>query len=231
LIPQEGKRTEGLRAGEGDPAQMELRTFVSAKGGPGTAVAKVQRSLDATGKNGSPLKGALDIDVRGASAAVGSPLVNAEGQVLGIFVRACRDASGASPCPPSLLGAPVAALREFLRSTPAHAVVPPVHLGIVGTPEPPSAPLRGVRVQEVAPGSPADKAGLKAGVDVIVAADSRPVPSPEKLAALLSNRGVGDRIKLLVLGPELLREVVIVLESPKPSVEKPEGKAQTPAKS
>jgi S1-C subfamily serine protease len=83
----------------------------------------------------------------------------------------------------------------------------------------------------VAPGSPADKAGLKAGVDVIVAADSRPVPSPEKLAALLSNRGVGDRIKLLVLGPELLREVVIVLESPKPSVEKPEGKAQTPAKS
>src|SRR5262245_30356919 len=49
---------------------------------------------------------------------------------------------------------------------------------------------RGVIVNRVVPGSPADRAGLQSG-DVIVRLDSRDVDSPEELAQAVRNENVG----------------------------------------
>jgi S1-C subfamily serine protease len=70
----------------------------------------------------------------------------------------------------------------------------------------------------VAPQSPAEKGGLKAGgdhaqADLIVAVDSQPVDTPEKLADFISKHSVGERVKLLVLSGEKFREVLVTLHA------------------
>jgi S1-C subfamily serine protease len=71
--------------------------------------------------------------------------------------------------------------------------------------------VHGVRVVAVAPSSPAEKAGLKAGVDVIGSVDGQPVDAPEKLAEMIASRAAGDTIQLLVLSGSELRTIQVVL--------------------
>jgi serine protease Do len=71
--------------------------------------------------------------------------------------------------------------------------------------------VHGVRVKAVAPSSPAEKAGLKPGGDIIVAVDGLPIDSPEKLADTIGKHAPGDAVKLLVFGGDKLREVSVVL--------------------
>jgi serine protease Do len=90
-------------------------------------------------------------------------------------------------------------------------------LGIVGAPDS-SGNTHGVRVMAVAPQSPAEKGGLKANedrmqADLIVAVDSQPVDTPEKLADFISKHSVGERVKLLVLGADKFREVLVTLHA------------------
>jgi serine protease Do len=59
-------------------------------------------------------------------------------------------------------------------------------------------PDKGVLVVEVAPDSPAAKAGLKPG-DVIVALNSDPVANPRALLAQLDERKPGDQVTIGVL--------------------------------
>jgi len=78
---------------------------------------------------------------------------------------------------------------------------------------------RGVRVMQVAPSSPAAKAGLKTNTDqalahLIVAVDGNPVDTPEKLADRISRHSVGESVKLLVLESEKFKEVSVVLRAP-----------------
>jgi serine protease Do len=66
----------------------------------------------------------------------------------------------------------------------------------------------------VAPGSPAEKAGLKAGgdtPDTIVAVDGVPVETPEQLAEVIGNRGIGQQVKLLVFSNAKFREATVTL--------------------
>jgi serine protease Do len=117
-------------------------------------------------------------------------------------------------------GAPVYALRAFLmRGT----------LGVLSkAPDPGGAPwlglggassvaggVKGVRVVGVAPGSPAEKAGLKSGEapDTIVAVDGIPVESPEQLAEVIGKRAIDQQVKLLVFGGAKFREVPVTLKA------------------
>ncbi|MDP9002799.1 MAG: PDZ domain-containing protein, partial [Myxococcota bacterium] len=72
---------------------------------------------------------------------------------------------------------------------------------------------RGVRVVAVAPSSPAQKAGLKADADVIVAADGHPMDSADALADAIAKHSPGDAVKLLVFGNENFREVAVTLRT------------------
>jgi S1-C subfamily serine protease len=85
-------------------------------------------------------------------------------------------------------------------------------LGIRGEPQD-AGGMHGVRVVDVAPSSPAEKAGLKPGADVIVAVDGRPIDKPDALGESISKHAAGDSVKLLVFGGGKFREVTTVLRA------------------
>jgi serine protease Do len=114
-------------------------------------------------------------------------------------------------------GAPVSALRSFLMRTPSNAVAPAPWLGMVGQADEENG-TKGVRVMAVAPGSPAEKGGLKANNDksqahLIVAVDGAPVDSPDKLASAIGKHGIGEKVKLLVLEGGKLHDVEVQLKA------------------
>lgn len=214
LVPQSGRWLEGLAPTPTDPAGREIKALVPKAGKLAAATVGLKGRTDAQAKGGEALRSALAVDLRGLAAAPGSPLVDPDGKVVGLLVRACK-ASGAAKgqpaCAPVTVGAPVHALRSFLTRTPASAVAPAPWLGLGGVS---SKDVRGVRVVGVAPGSPAEEAKLSTAVeapDTIVAVDGRPIETPEQLADLIAKRGVGDTVTLLVHRDGTFREVAVVL--------------------
>jgi serine protease Do len=221
LVPQSKKWTEGLNASEVDPAGAELRAMLPAPGRGariGPVVAGVRGQADTHSRDGQPLLNLLDLDLKGPAVA-GAPLLDATGNVVAVLVRACKG-SGAAPeppgpaaaCVPVVVGAPVATVRSFLSRAPAAPSPAGPWLGIRGEPEA-SGSVRGVRVTAVAPSSPAEKAGLKASSDVIVAVDGRPIDTPEKLAEAIGRHAPGDSVKLLVFGGDRFREPSVALRT------------------
>ncbi len=109
-----------------------------------------------------------------------------------------------------MIGAPVRAVRDFLVRTPTTAAAPAPWLGIVGEAATIGA-VRGVRVMAVAPGSPADKAGLHASTDaakadMVTAVDGVPVDSPDRLSEEIAKRPIGSKTPLLLFKDGRLKE-------------------------
>ena len=200
---------------DADPAGLELKAFLPKAGKLAASAINLRGRADARTKEGEPLPSVLDLDLKGIPGIPGAPLLDPNGKVVGVLVRACKDA-GAAPaekhekagsgkaaapqCSPITIGAPVTALRGFLMKTPTEAVQPAPWLGLGGAPSE-SGEVKGIRVVGVAPGSPAEKAGLMATgehPDIIVAVDGQPVETPEQLAEVIARRAVGQTVKLLV---------------------------------
>ena len=222
---------EGLAASEAEPVGAALRAILPARGAHlGPAEASVKKRVDARARDGEPLRQMLEVDVKGPLVA-GAPLIDTAGSVMAVLVRACKGVSApdAAPwaawaaqagsaqskpaaCAPVVLGAPVSFIRSFLADVPAQAAVPAPWLGILGEAQVTGA-AHGVRVVAVAPSSPAEKAKLKAGADVIVAVDGHPIDTPDKLAASIAKHAPGDSVKLLLYGEDRFREVTVPLQA------------------
>lgn len=225
------KWLEGLAASEAEPVGAALRAILPARGAHlGPAEASVKKRVDARARDGEPLRQMLEVDVKGPLVA-GAPLIDSTGSVMAVLVRACKGVSApdAAPwaawaaqagsaqskpaaCAPVVLGAPVSSIRSFLADVPAQAAVPAPWLGIRGEAQA-TGVAHGVRVVAVAPSSPAEKAKLKAGADVIVAVDGHPIDTPDKLAASIAKHASGDSVKLLLYGEDRFREVTVPLQA------------------
>jgi S1-C subfamily serine protease len=71
---------------------------------------------------------------------------------------------------------------------------------------------RGVEVVEVVPGSPAERAGLRAE-DMIVELDGEPVETPGDLQRLMAAQRIGERTELVVVrGGSILRPAIYPAE-------------------
>lgn len=229
LIPQTGKWLDGLSPTDADPQGLELRSFLPKAGKLSPAPLGVKGRVDAKSKEGDALRSALDMDLKGSTSVPGAPLIDPSGKVVGVLVKVCKDAGAAPeksaaappsggapatpPCSAITVGVPVYALRGFLVKTPASAVAPAPWLGLGGAPTE-AGNVKGVRVMGVAPGSPAEKAGLKAGgdnPDTIVAVDGVPVETPEQLADVIAKRAIGQQVKLLVFSSGKFREAAVTL--------------------
>jgi S1-C subfamily serine protease len=236
LTPDPVHSKEGLPASEADPAGLDIRAMLPGHGAfLGPALATLHGPAEAHARGGEPLFQMWNVDVQGAPVA-GAPLLDPAGAVVAVLVRGCRGA--ASPeaavkvCQPVVLGAPVAAIRTFLSpltstlsgpSAPPAAPAPPVEappapvrpaapvLGVRVEPQV-SGAVHGVRVAAVAPGGPAEAAGLKPSADVIVAVDGQPIASGEALGSAISKHAPGDPVKLLVYGAGTFREVTVTLQ-------------------
>ncbi len=238
LIPQTGKWLDGLVPTDADPGSSELKAFLPKAGKLAAAGVGLKGRTDATSKEGEPLRSVLDIDLKGSPSVLGAPVLDPSGKVVGVLVRACKDTSapaaggGAAPatesapkdanktaakdaphCAPITVGAPVYALRGFLMKTPAHAAIPAPWLGLGGAPSAEGS-VKGVKIMGIAPGSPAEKAGLKAGenADTIVAVDGAPVETPEQLAEVIAKHAIGQTVKLLVFSGGKFREAAVTLK-------------------
>jgi serine protease Do len=215
VVPLSGKWKDGLRASEADASASELRTATPTRGKtPAVAQVRLRMTTDAKSKEGAPLKGVLDLDLSGSPVTPGTPVLDTQGSVLGLLVRACKAQEGT--CVPITVAAPVSAMRSFLMQVPASAALPSPWLGIGGAAAAMGS-IKGVRVLAVAPDSPAQKAGLVPGEegkgDMIVAVDGEPVDSPETLGQAISKRSVGQSIKVLVYSGGRFRDANVTLRA------------------
>ncbi len=209
LVPLSGRYTTGLQTSDQDPMVVELRTATFGGGRPSLVPVKLKARVDAHAKDGTSLSGAWELDRTPSS---GAPILDPEGRVLGIAGHACRNVDAAA-CSDVTVVIPVLSIRIFLSRTPANAVPPSPFLGINGTPDVVNG-IRGVRVQAVAPRSPAERGGLHTTADMIVVADGQPLDTPERLAEIVSKHAVGDVLKLSVFSQGRYREVDVTLQAP-----------------
>jgi S1-C subfamily serine protease len=123
----------------------------------------------------------------------GGPLLNAEGEVIGINTLV-RTGPGAG------LGfaIPINRAREIARQLVATGRVrhPMIGIGMdIVRPGDGTGVSRGVRVVSVVAGGPAQRAGLRQG-DVVMSANGEPLVQPSELIAAVEKAGVGGTLKL-----------------------------------
>lgn len=249
LAPEGGRWTVGLRPSVLDPlaAGGALRWFRARGGRLEEAEVSVSAREAPLGRDGVTLDGALSLSPRVNEDELGSPLFDERGEVAAIVVQACAPASARS-CQLTPVGAPVSALKQFLRKAPAREPLPAAWLGFRGVAAHEGS-FAGVRVVAVDAGGPAAQAGLRAGptrpsgasdssADVVVAVEDEPVTTPDEMKDAINRFALAPRksntatdaqerrVRLLVIGAGKFREVSVPLRAPR---QLPEPEAAPPA--
>ena len=139
--------------------------------------------VDARGSDGEPVLDAIATDLPPSAAALGAPVLDSHGELLGMIVS-----SGAGR---PTLAAPVASVRAAAAQLASSGTVAHGWLGVEqATPTP-----LGLAVGVVDPGSPAAGAGIAPG-DLIVAVAGRPVRTVEDLQAAVGLRAPGQTVSI-----------------------------------
>lgn len=106
--------------------------------------------------------------------------------------------------------------RRIVAALVADGRVRRAYLGLVSAPAPLPAPLaertgrrRGLRIVDVVPGAPADRAGLKAG-DLVLEAARRPVADAQSLQRLLFAEAIGSPLPMTVHRRGAMVDVITV---------------------
>jgi putative serine protease PepD len=138
----------------------------------------------------TPIEGAIQTDAAINHGNSGGPLLDLQGNVIGITSQIQSDSGGNDGVGFAVPSNTVSSIVTQLISTgkAQHAL-----LGVSVQ----TAASGGVTVGQVSAGSAAASAGLKAG-DVITAVDGTNVPTAEKLRAIIAGHKPGDSITLTV---------------------------------
>jgi putative serine protease PepD len=182
----------------GDSSALKVGAAVAAIGAPFEyawsfstgIVSGLDRTIEAP--NGFSVSHAIQTDAAVNPGNSGGPLLNAEGEVIGVVDQIATDgsadqSSGVGFAVPSSL---VAAELEQLE---AGEKVEHAFLGVATAT--PTAGTEGAEVAEVETGSPAAEGGVKQG-DVITELDGERIDSTEALVAAIGARKPGDTVTL-----------------------------------
>jgi S1-C subfamily serine protease len=241
LAPSGGHWTLGLRPSSAGPAGAGAALHrYRTRGGrlEETSVGLAGRQT-LLGRDGAMLGDALVLSGRLNDDELGSALFDDLGEVAAIVVQACAPGSAQS-CQLGTFGAPVSALKQFLRKAPPREPLPAAWLGVHGVAAHDGS-VAGVRVISVDVGSPAAQAGLRADAgartarsssapegDLIVAVQDAPVTTPDEMRDAINRFALtseprrepeevekSDRmVRLLVFGSGKFREVSLPLRPP-----------------
>ena len=212
LVPERGKRKDGIHASEQSPDTASLRPWLSA-----AKVGATVKVVPYVHAKGTPDElGGLFQPFPAGSFTSGTPFIDNAGDVLGLMTKLCTGAPSACTVDAFV---PVAQIRRFLGRAPATAAMPSVWLGIAGDPATLPDGRIGIRVLAVAPKSPAEKAKIigdadPAKSDVVVSVDGKPTTTIDELAAQVGNHGIGDKVKFDLVRGGKKRTVLLTLESP-----------------
>lgn len=156
-------------------------------------VSQIGRQLDGR-VDGMPLEDLIQTDAAINPGNSGGPLIDAYGHVIGMNTAIYSDAEGIG----FAVGASSvqAAIRDFLQS----GRVVRSYIGVELSPRDedsssPLSPARGVKIQRVRRGLPAERGGLRAG-DVVLKANGAEVAEVEELRRIIRNLRPGNRLKL-----------------------------------
>jgi serine protease Do len=139
----------------------------------------------------------------------GGPLVNLDGEMVGVATAIIGGAQGIG------FAIPVDRTRRIVDDLLRFGEVRAVWVGLRGRTlvSGEGNRPRGFRVRTVYPRSPAARAGVRAG-DQIVSVDGSPIDSEEAFETVLSTRGPGRPLKVMLRGKDGERSVTLQGEAP-----------------
>jgi S1-C subfamily serine protease len=173
------------------PGQTSFTVSLGAAGGATTVAALVGTTRRYESPTGTTLDAVIEITGDAPAHAVGGPLANSSGAVVGIVTRV--DDGSASYV------VPVEVARKVAHDLVGLGKVEPCWLGIEGSDAGDSDPTGGgVLIVSVEPDSPADRGGLRVG-DVLVEIDGRMIGHVPDLMITLRSRSPGDQIVATVV--------------------------------
>jgi serine protease Do len=205
----------------GDAEALRVGQLVVAVGNPnglgGSVTAGVVSALGRSlptrdGRRVRSIDNVIQTDAALNPGNSGGALATSDGRVVGVNTAVAGVGLG--------LAVPIdAATRRIVGALMTDGRVRRAHLGIAGGPRPlpPHARVRygreaAVEVVEVAPGSPAERAGVRVE-DLVVALDGAPVTGVADLQRLLGGERIGARLALdVVRGARTLRLEVVPVE-------------------
>jgi S1-C subfamily serine protease len=202
----------GLEAAQRSPEDLAVGHMVLALGRPGRTVQATLGIISALGDSwrtgmGGQIDRYLQTDVVMYPGFSGGPLVNTQGQVLGLNTSALL--RGVS------LTVPAATLERVVGALVAHGRLQRGYLGVstqpVRLPEAVKQVLdqeTGLLVVSVEPGSPADEGGLVMG-DAIVGLDGNTIRHHDDLLALLSGDRVGQKVPMKIVRGGEVRDITV----------------------
>jgi S1-C subfamily serine protease len=200
-------------AGLGEADQLVVGQLVVAVGNPlGLAGSVTAGVVSALGRSLPTPGGRLVEDVIQTDAALnpgnsGGALADSQAQVVGINTAVAGVGLG--------MAVPVnATTRRIISTLMRDGKVRRAYLGLVSMPGPLPAPLQerfgrrtGLRVSQVVPGSPADRAGLRAG-DLLLTAAGQPVEKAQDLQRLMFAEAIGKPFAITVMRNGALVDVI-----------------------
>jgi S1-C subfamily serine protease len=190
----------------GDAASLRVGQLVVAVGNPlgltGSVTAGVVSGLGRSlptrdGRTARVVEDVIQTDAALNPGNSGGALADSSSHVVGINTAVAGWGLG--------LAVPINdTTRRIIGSLVADGRVRRAYLGLVSTPAPLPAALaertgrrRGLRIVDVVPGAPADRAGLKAG-DLVLEAGRRPVADAQSLQRLLFAEAIGRPLPVTV---------------------------------
>jgi S1-C subfamily serine protease len=214
----------------GDPI-VALGNAGGVGGTPHTVSGTVQalnQTITATDVDGShpeTLSGLIQIDAPLEPGDSGGPLINKNGQVIGINTaasanrrfRAVGDSVGFAI--PIDRAAPLVAQIEAGQASATVRLGYPGQLGVVMSDPAPatgSGGVQGVTVAEVMPGSPAASAGVVAG-DILTEVDGQPATSPDQVSGLIKKHRAGEKLNFSWVDGTNRRRTATVILAPGPA--------------